>query len=276
MVYIPSILVVGFYFDKHRALANGITSSGSGIGTFIYSPLCNHLLHEYSWRGTLLLLAAVALNCVAFGALYRPIDAPQRNRERESCALQEKTVLVNSTPPDSVDCKGIVQLADVKAKSHHCLPLIMPSEDGDAIAVRLPNHDCRTATKLMYDSRSNMSSDGHGYMLNARFWPVRACVSTPNLRSRPRARVHLAPLSRKDCFYSGSIQRLAAEGVSRPGDRLAGGPVEGRWDKLANTLHRILAVSLLKNGVFLVFTLSSIMWTSESKYVFSFPLFQPF
>ena len=32
MMYLPSIVVVGFYFDKKRALATGIAVCGSGIG----------------------------------------------------------------------------------------------------------------------------------------------------------------------------------------------------------------------------------------------------
>ena len=43
MVFISSILAVGFYFNKRRALANGIASSGSGIGIFLYAPLCIYL-----------------------------------------------------------------------------------------------------------------------------------------------------------------------------------------------------------------------------------------
>ena len=42
-VYISSILAVGFYFDKRRALANGIAASGSGFGLFLYAPLCIYL-----------------------------------------------------------------------------------------------------------------------------------------------------------------------------------------------------------------------------------------
>ena len=39
MIYIPAILIVGFYFEKKRAIANGISNSGSGLGAFIYAPL---------------------------------------------------------------------------------------------------------------------------------------------------------------------------------------------------------------------------------------------
>ena len=44
MVYLPSIVSVGYYFEKKRALATGIAVCGSGIGTFIFAPLSEYLL----------------------------------------------------------------------------------------------------------------------------------------------------------------------------------------------------------------------------------------
>jgi MFS family permease len=38
MIYLPSIVSVGYYFEKKRAMATGIAVCGSGIGTFIFSP----------------------------------------------------------------------------------------------------------------------------------------------------------------------------------------------------------------------------------------------
>lgn len=54
LIYIPSVLTVGYYFEKWRALATGISLCGSGIGTFIFGPLTEKLLSKYGWRDTLL------------------------------------------------------------------------------------------------------------------------------------------------------------------------------------------------------------------------------
>ena len=35
--------MVGFYFEKRRAVANGIAGCGSGVGMFIYAPLFYYL-----------------------------------------------------------------------------------------------------------------------------------------------------------------------------------------------------------------------------------------
>jgi len=50
MMYLPSIVMVGFYFDKKRAMATGIAVCGSGIGTFVFAPLVSWLVETYTWR----------------------------------------------------------------------------------------------------------------------------------------------------------------------------------------------------------------------------------
>jgi len=67
MVYLPCIVIVGFYFEKKRALATGIATCGSGIGTFVFSPLNTFLLDLYGWRNLLFIQAAIALNCAVCG-----------------------------------------------------------------------------------------------------------------------------------------------------------------------------------------------------------------
>lgn len=58
---------------------SGIAVAGSGLGTFIFAPLIDYFIKEYGWRGTLLILSGIVLNCAIFGALFRPLtpDAAQ-------------------------------------------------------------------------------------------------------------------------------------------------------------------------------------------------------
>ena len=44
MCYVPSMVILGQYFDKRMALANGLGTSGSGIGTLVMAPLIQLLL----------------------------------------------------------------------------------------------------------------------------------------------------------------------------------------------------------------------------------------
>jgi len=61
------------YFEKKRSLATGIAVCGSGLGTFLFAPLIEHLIVEYGWRGAILIIAGLVLNCAILGALFRPV-----------------------------------------------------------------------------------------------------------------------------------------------------------------------------------------------------------
>lgn len=78
MIYLPSVVAVGYYFESRRSLATGIAVCGSGVGTFSFAPLAALLLNEFgSWQNANLLLAGLILNCAVFGALMRPLVYPK-------------------------------------------------------------------------------------------------------------------------------------------------------------------------------------------------------
>ncbi|XP_075975727.1 monocarboxylate transporter 9 isoform X2 [Anticarsia gemmatalis] len=83
MIYLPSVVAVGYYFETRRSLATGIAVCGSGVGTFSFAPLAAILLEEFgSWQNANLLLAGLILNCAVFGALMRPLVYPKTSGEK--------------------------------------------------------------------------------------------------------------------------------------------------------------------------------------------------
>jgi MFS transporter, MCT family, solute carrier family 16 (monocarboxylic acid transporters), member 12 len=90
-MYVPAIVIVGLYFEKKRSLAMGIAVCGSGVGTFIMSPL-NHFLYEnFGRRGAFLIKAAFILNGCVCGALMRPVAIEQveiTKRKKSSLMLE--------------------------------------------------------------------------------------------------------------------------------------------------------------------------------------------
>lgn len=53
-IYMPSVIIVGYYFEKWRPLATGIALCGSGVGCFIMAPISTFLIKTFGWRGALL------------------------------------------------------------------------------------------------------------------------------------------------------------------------------------------------------------------------------
>ena len=77
LMYLPSIVTVGYYFDKKRAFATGIATCGSGVGAFVFAPLTTVLIRKYSWRGAMTIVAGIVLQGMVLGCMYRPLDERQ-------------------------------------------------------------------------------------------------------------------------------------------------------------------------------------------------------
>ncbi|XP_055916153.1 uncharacterized protein LOC129948997 [Eupeodes corollae] len=104
MVYIPSVITIGYYFEKWRALATGIAMCGSGVGTFIFNPLTDYLVKEYNWRNTMAIQALIVLSCALYGAAFRPIQPIQlaiseenEDKNHENGSFSEKPRLLTIT-----------------------------------------------------------------------------------------------------------------------------------------------------------------------------------
>ncbi|XP_048200548.1 monocarboxylate transporter 14 isoform X2 [Perognathus longimembris pacificus] len=76
MAYLPAVVMVGRYFQKRRALAQGLSTTGTGFGAFLMTALLKYLCSEYGWRNAMFIQGAVCLNLCVCGALMRPLPAP--------------------------------------------------------------------------------------------------------------------------------------------------------------------------------------------------------
>lgn len=90
MVYLPAVVMVGRYFQKRRALAQGLSTTGTGFGTFLMTLLLKYLCAEYGWRNAMFIQGAVSLNLCVCGALMRPLSA---GRGENTSRAREKKVL---------------------------------------------------------------------------------------------------------------------------------------------------------------------------------------
>jgi len=73
LMYVPAVCAVGYYFEKKRALATGISVCGSGAGTFILAPVASLLLNYYGWEGATRIFAGLCCMCAVCGAVMRPL-----------------------------------------------------------------------------------------------------------------------------------------------------------------------------------------------------------
>ncbi|KAK4025124.1 Monocarboxylate transporter 9 [Daphnia magna] len=73
----PGIIMTSRYFNKRRALANGLCVSGTAVGSMLLPPLLEVLVPAYGFRGSILILGACMLHICLSAALYRPIEIHQ-------------------------------------------------------------------------------------------------------------------------------------------------------------------------------------------------------
>ncbi|XP_077460048.1 monocarboxylate transporter 2-like [Stigmatopora argus] len=86
-----SLTIISKYFLAKRPLANGLAMAGSPVFLCFLAPLNQYLLDKFGWRGSLLILGALMLNCCVAGALMRPVvSCPISSRAPES-KIEEQT-----------------------------------------------------------------------------------------------------------------------------------------------------------------------------------------
>lgn len=59
-IFAPMMACVTGWFDTHRSLAVSLVSAGMGMAPIVMSPLAAWLVSNYSWRTSLLVIAAIA------------------------------------------------------------------------------------------------------------------------------------------------------------------------------------------------------------------------
>ena len=101
-MYLPTIVTVGHYFKKKRALATGIAVCGSGIGGFVFAPLSQFLIDKYTWKGAMWVISAITLNGVVVAGLLRPIASQPRYKRKQSFTV--KSEQNRKTVPEGSQC----------------------------------------------------------------------------------------------------------------------------------------------------------------------------
>ncbi|XP_065343615.1 monocarboxylate transporter 12-B [Cloeon dipterum] len=280
LIYLPAIVSVTCYFERLRSLATGIAVCGSGLGTFIYAPLIRYLIATLEWKMALLIVAISVLGCVFFGALFRPlekINSPARQAEDGVAAeLKPLNDIQNSNEPSNWRhsvCNGDIPkegewgngngllAPPTKANSCSAHDILNRQQSNDFKPMGHVNRFLRSETERMTMS--------HPALLNP-----------PPRTPAPR---HRGPMDRPDVFYRGSLVNIPfTKSASKlPGSNndlgknipmiiaepptpvreaqpvVAVESAENRCCGMSDTMKEMLDFSVLKNPVFILFTVSN-------------------
>ncbi|XP_077582716.1 monocarboxylate transporter 2-like [Stigmatopora nigra] len=86
-----SLTIISKYFLAKRPLANGLAMAGSPVFLCFLAPLNQYLLDKFGWRGSLLILGALMLNCCVAGALMRPVVSCHLSSLSPQSKVEEQT-----------------------------------------------------------------------------------------------------------------------------------------------------------------------------------------
>ena len=85
-----TMVILGYYFEKRLALANGIALTAVGLSLFVIPPLAQFLIDEYGWQGALLIIAGLLGNSGIGAATFRPSPTELKIRQKLNTKIHEK------------------------------------------------------------------------------------------------------------------------------------------------------------------------------------------
>ncbi|KAK2157878.1 hypothetical protein LSH36_183g01073 [Paralvinella palmiformis] len=88
--YLAILSIVSLYFKKYRIVAFGLSTSGAGLGTFVYPPIIRFLVNIYGVRGTMLIISGITLNLCVCGSLMRAPRITSQGSELRTRPTQNK------------------------------------------------------------------------------------------------------------------------------------------------------------------------------------------
>lgn len=118
-------VAVSFHFNKRRGLANGLATTGSGLGFFVFPPMTTYLLEEFGLRGTCFIMAGIMMQGIVFGALViNSANGPTNNRPSQrgngehygvASLVRQSSLLLSVTDHSNMYFSGIQQCMRLSA-----------------------------------------------------------------------------------------------------------------------------------------------------------------
>lgn len=188
LIYLPSHVLSGLYYDKYRSLAVGVATAGQGMAAILMPPVVGLLIETFTWRGSLVILAGIDFHLFIFALLMIPpphtktAEQLQKLSQEEQNALSDSATNENSQdiddsvfasdeacgrPSKAPRTEFLFNKADVRT-THQPLWKAMPGEESKCALV-----ECPATPKSPTRQRLSSSSS----------------VTTPRLERRPSKRM---------------------------------------------------------------------------------------
>ncbi|KAJ8971961.1 hypothetical protein NQ317_006003 [Molorchus minor] len=228
MMYIPSLLVVGFYFERWRGLATCLAVCGSSLGVLTFPPVVTTVLKSMNWKWKFIVLSAITFSTILCALSYRPLqpvvmsDNIKRNNFFDDTDTIESLNMESNRGQSNV--KNIFQqyhntayptVNDRRQDSNTVLNLSRITEDSSTFLEIFPS-GVSSATgyqadglSSIYENRSKTCCSIEGCK------KMFCCCCYKKCGKRSRLEIPNRPMYRDDIFYRGSLFLLPEYNKSR-------------------------------------------------------------
>jgi MFS family permease len=209
LIYLPAIVSVTCYFEKKRSLATGIAVCGSGLGTFVFAPLTEHLIVEYGWRGAMLIIAGLVLNCAILGALFRPV--PDVRESKPVSKTASACVVTYQASSDTTDLHAKKDIAERDLRQE--VSNRFAQYDGDGLHRPLSIGHFMIPHIERINSKPKTATSNIARLALSQPVLMTTCGSTSDHRSKlafgsQSLRKSSGIMYRRDIFYHGSLHNI--------------------------------------------------------------------
>ncbi|KAL3854969.1 hypothetical protein ACJMK2_014204 [Sinanodonta woodiana] len=97
LLFVPSHVLCGIYFKRHRSLATGIVKSGEGVGCTVFPYIIYMLIETYGWKGSFFIMAGLNLQNFLFAALLRPSSKHVENENDQETTPNKEELFETDT-----------------------------------------------------------------------------------------------------------------------------------------------------------------------------------
>ncbi|XP_018331402.1 monocarboxylate transporter 9-like isoform X2 [Agrilus planipennis] len=200
LLYVPSIVVVGFYFEKWRALATSIAVTGSSVGMIVFPVIINFILTDYKWSIHFMVFGALFGLCLIFALVYKPLEPV-----RIEPTVERRVTFDLSNMPSRYNNASFPTNAAVYNKENMTF-IPLKQESSETIYSGTISDSSREFASGFF-SRLAFSSRVHQMSRERNISKCAACC-----RLCCRRKVRMKPVSRPfyrdDAFYTGSLAIL--------------------------------------------------------------------
>ncbi|XP_054167344.1 monocarboxylate transporter 12-like [Oppia nitens] len=293
LMYLPAIVSVSCYFEKKRAFATGIAVCGSGIGSAILAPLIEWLIVIYGWKGAMLIVSGLTLNCCVFGALFRPLEDNYEDNDDKCEENDVKRPLKDAVPKsisanEAFKMKPTLEINVTTSIEEEEEELDMCREKNDYLkneCISLANNlhefvgEMRCPTRHSFSVNKvneslindNFNENGIQNATSMSSVHVYNTETSAAKNSERRRSCSLSPgvLYRKDIFYSGSLINIPHYKSNADLHQSSKKSSQTKQcllfrclhcsQEMIDTFNEMLDFTLLKTAIFLTFAISNFL-----------------